>query len=46
VGTQAHKVDYTRSVGWRVRLLLSITRVDEPGGASEFCGLQFLPFPE
>jgi len=45
-GTQAHKVDYTGRVGWCVRLSSQITRVDEPGGASDFCGLQLLPFQE
>ena len=45
-GARAKEADYTVRVGWRVRLLLSITRVDEPGGACDLCGPRLLPFQE
>jgi hypothetical protein len=46
-GTQADKVDYTRSVGWRVTLLLSIACLaTSPAVHPILHGLQLLPFQE
>src|SRR6266404_622064 len=45
-GTQAHKVDYTRSVGWRVTLLLSIACLaTSPAVHSDFARAATPPFP-